>query len=74
MSSKRQYRFDGNVSGVLSWTSTQPIDPRESRHEQVSCRAGWFYGMMIGTPIVVSEPQCAADPAQHDPDHKGEGG
>jgi hypothetical protein len=45
MSSRRtRYRFAGQAGGIYYWQSVLPIGPGDSRYEQISCRADWFWG------------------------------
>lgn len=41
---RTRYRFLYQADGRYYWESTLPLSPGESRHESVSCDAGWFWG------------------------------
>lgn len=45
---RTRYRFVDRVviDGIdmYLWESVLPVGPRESRHEQVRCPVGWFWG------------------------------
>jgi hypothetical protein len=41
---RTRYRFTGQAGGTYYWQSVLPVAPGDSRHEQVSCPADWFWG------------------------------
>lgn len=46
---KPRMKFLGRVNHghTLRWESVDPINERESRHEQIVADVEWFYGMML---------------------------
>ena len=39
-----RYRFLHQAGGRYYWESVRPVSPGDSRHEQVSCDVGLFWG------------------------------